>query len=117
MSPLNLLLVFLAVSCEAFTAPVGMASAVSRSVVTTGSPVMLFGGKKAAPKKAAKKVVKKPVSTSSVRGTRPKVVGGGGATKKNGLIRGTEKFFSKENWAVQAVDLLTKLPSSKGIRK
>merc|ERR1719353_1311723 len=106
----SVLLCVLAVTAEAFVAPVSQQSAVSRSVISSSAlPLMFAGGSKAAPKKAAKKVAKK-----AAKKVVKKVVRGKAAPPppKNGIQRVTEKFFSEENWAIQAVQLLAKLPGS-----
>ena len=78
-------------------------------------------------KKVVKKVVKKPVKKpvkKAVKKAVKKVVkktGAGGKTAKTfagqttfgeGPLGTAKTFFSEENWIVQAVNTLTKLPSS-----
>ena len=73
-------------------------------------------------KKVVKKVVKKPVK-KPVKKAVKKVVKktGGGKTAKTfagqtsfgeGPLGTAKTFFSEENWVVQAITTLTKLPSS-----
>ena len=73
-------------------------------------------------KKVVKKVVKKPMK-KAVKKAVKKVVKktGGGKTAKTfagqttfgeGPLGTAKTFFSEENWIVQAVNTLTKLPSS-----
>merc|ERR1712094_79816 len=78
---------------------------------------------KKAVKKVVKKVVKKPVK-KAVKKKAVKVVkktGAGGKTAKTfagqttfgeGPLGTAKTSFSEENWIVQAVNTLTKLPSS-----
>ena len=121
MSLLSLLFVLFAVTCEAFVGPAVAQSAVSRSVVSTNSPVMFGAFGKAAPKKAAKKVVKKVVKKAPkkvVKKVAKKVVKKAvkKAAKKTtsattgGASSTAKKFFTTENWAYQAFDLLRNLP-------
>merc|ERR1712078_377638 len=97
----------------------GGAVAVRSSALSTESPVMLFGAKKPAPKKGAKKVAKRPVKKAVKKVV--KKTGAGGKTAKTfagqttfgeGPLGTAKTFFSEENWIVQAVNTLTKLPSS-----
>merc|ERR1711933_208815 len=100
-----------------------MGVAVRSSALSTESPVMLFGAKKPAPKKGAKKVAKRPVKKAVKKAVKKvvKKTGAGGKTAKTfagqttfgeGPLGTAKTFFSEENWIVQAVNTLTKLPSS-----
>merc|ERR1711924_567741 len=104
-----LFLAFLAVSSEAFVAPT---SAVSRSVLSTSSsPIMFSSSSKAAPKKKVAKKAAKKVAKKAAKKVAKKVAKKGPTAppKPNPAQRFVTKFFSEENWAVQAVTLLTKL--------
>merc|ERR1719231_167349 len=102
------LLVFvaaLAFTCDAFVVRSPVTSPTLRSAVAAtpalSSPVMLFGSPTKAPKKAkkaAKKVAKK-VAKKPVKGPAAALPG-----SDVGELVG--KFFSAENWAVQAVTSL-----------
>ena len=69
-------------------------------------------------KKVVKKVVKKPVKKAVKKAV--KKTGGGNTAKTfagqttfgEGPLGTAKTFFSEENWIVQAVNTLTKLPSS-----
>lgn len=74
-------------------------------------------------KKVVKKVVKKPVKKAVKKAVKKvvKKTGAGGKTAKTfagqttfgeGPLGTAKTFFSEENWIVQAVNTLTKLPSS-----
>merc|ERR1719409_1739104 len=101
MSPLSLLLVLFAVTCEAFVGPAVAQTAISRSVVNINSSPVMFGARKnAAPKKVVKKVAKKAPKKVVKKVAKSNVAPAASAATK---------FFSKENWAYQAFDLLKKL--------
>ena len=120
-------------SSQGFVMPPTGAVAVRSSALSTESPVMLFGAKKPAPKKVAKrpvkkavkkvvkKVVKKPVKKAVKKAKKVVKKTGGGNTAKTfagqttfgeGPLGTAKTFFSEENWVVQAITTLTKLPSS-----
>ena len=74
-------------------------------------------------KKVVKKVVKKPMKKAVKKAVKKvvKKTGAGGKTAKTfagqttfgeGPLGTAKTFFSEENWIVQAVNTLTKLPSS-----
>merc|ERR1719231_120507 len=107
------LLVFvaaLAFTCDAFVVRSPVTSPTLRSAVAAtpalSSPVMLFGSPTKAPKKA-KKAVKKVVKKKVAKKVAKKPVKGPAAALPGsdvGELVG--KFFSAENWAVQAVTSL-----------
>merc|ERR1711924_371101 len=100
-----------------FVMPPTGAVAVRSSALSTESPVMRFGAKK----KVVKKVVKKPVKKAVKKAKKVVKKTGGGNTAKTfagqttfgeGPLGTAKTFFSEENWVVQAITTLTKLPSS-----
>merc|ERR1719243_109147 len=130
----RIVLLALIATCSGFQLQTSVrSSAVVRAQAASPvSPVMFGGGKKAAPKKAAKKVAKKVVKKAAkkvVKKAAPKKVAKKAAkkvVKKAVAKKGkepvtnvgrsaqsfTSKFFSSDNWAVQAFQTLQSLPAS-----
>merc|ERR1719243_367426 len=126
----RIVLLALIATCSGFQLQTSVrSSAVVRAQAASPvSPVMFGGGKKAAPKKAAKKVAKKVVKKAAkkvVKKAAPKKVAKK-VVKKAVAKKGkepvtnvgrsaqsfTSKFFSSDNWAVQAFQTLQSLPAS-----
>merc|ERR1740127_71684 len=119
---LKLVLLAFVGTCQGFVMP-ATGNAVAVRSTAAASPMMFGGGSKAKPvkkvakkavKKVVKKVAKKPVAKKVAKKVVKKAKTAGAKTNVGSSAQSfSSSFFTSENWAVQAFNILKDLPNSK----